>query len=346
MSEVPETSTAIAWDNYIDEEWLSRRTEEILEPDLPTVDPHHHLWPWLDYMLPALLKDLGSGHNVRATVFLETNAWYRTEGPDHLRPVGETEFVAEVGAQARSAGNDAPRVCAGIIGHADLMLGDGVDEVLEAHISAGKGRFRGIRTNAQRDESVGWTAKPPPKGMLLDKQFRAGFSRLAAHGLICDAMQFHPQLPELADLARSFPDTVIVVNHLGAPLGVGPYAGKRDEIFPLWKQAMQELAKCSNVHVKLGGLANPFFSGLSFRHREEPPSSDDIAAAFRPYVEVCIEAFGPHRCMFESNFPADKESCSYAVLWNAFKRLAAGYAADEKQALFSGTAQRVYRLEY
>jgi L-fuconolactonase len=180
---------------------------------------------------------------------------------------------------------------------------------------------------------------------MLDKNYRAGFSRLAAHGLVCDAMQFQPQLPELADLALAFPGTTIIVNHCGGPLGVGPYAGKRDQMYPPWKAAMLELAKCPNVHVKLGGLANPFFSGLSFRGLTAAPSSEQIAAAFRPYVEVCIEAFGAGRCMFESNFPADKESCSYPILWNAFKRLAAGCSAAEKQALFSGTAARVYRLE-
>jgi predicted TIM-barrel fold metal-dependent hydrolase len=180
---------------------------------------------------------------------------------------------------------------------------------------------------------------------MLDRQYRAGFARLGVHGLVCDAMQFQPQLPELLDLARAFPATTIIVNHCGGPLGVGPYTGKRGQMYPQWKAAIVELAQCPNVHMKLGGLANPFFSGLSFRALPAAPSSQQVADAFRPYVEVCIEAFGVNRCMFESNFPADKESCSYAVLWNAFKRLAAGCSAADKQALFSGTAARVYRLE-
>ena len=341
MTQETEFSNAFSWDNYIDEKWLGQRTEEILEPGLPIVDPHHHLWEWTGYMLPELLTDL-AGHNVRATVFMETGARYRADGPEHLRPVGETEFVAGVIEQARKL--SPVRVCEGIIGHADLTLGHVVDEVLAAHIAAGKGHFRGIRTNAHFDKAVGWSPTPPPEHLLLDQQFRAGFSRLAAHGLVCDAMQFQTQLPDLADLARAFADTTIIVNHCGGPLGVGPYAGRRDELFAPWKAAMRELAKHPNVLVKLGGLANPFFSGLSFRRQPVAPSSDEIAAAFRPYVEVCIEAFGPDRCMFESNFPADKESCSYAILWNAFKRLAAGYSAAEKQALFSGTAARVYGL--
>jgi len=345
MTDETPNQTLIPWDSYIDETWLGRRTEEIIEPALPIVDPHHHLWEWTQYMVPELLKDLASGHNVRATVFMETGAWYRKEGPEHLRPVGETEFVADVAEQVKSGKLSPARVCEGIIGEADLRLGHAVDQVLEAHIAAGKGHFRGIRSNAQFDEAVSWTPTPPQKGLMLDQGYRAGFSRLAAHGLVCDAMQFQPQLPELADLARAFPGTTIIVNHCGGPLGVGPYAGKRDQMYPPWKAAMLELAECPNVHVKLGGLANPFFSGLSFRGLAAAPSSEQIAAALRPYVEVCIEAFGANRCMFESNFPADKESCSYPILWNAFKRLAAGCSAAEKQALFSGTAARVYRLE-
>jgi predicted TIM-barrel fold metal-dependent hydrolase len=343
VDETP-NQTLIPWDNYIDEAWLGRRTEEILEPDLPIVDPHHHLWEWTHYMVPEFLKDLGSGHNVRATVFMETGAWYRKDGPEHLRPVGETEFVADISEQF-SAGRSHVGICQGIIGHADLMLGEAVEEVLQAHIAAGKRHFRGIRSNAQFDPAVNWMPTQPPPHLLLEKQFRAGFSRLAAHRLVCDAMQFQTQLPDLADLARAFPDTTIIVNHCGGPLGVGPYANRRQEMFAPWKAGILELAKCPNVHVKLGGLANPFFSGLSFRGQPAAPSSQALADAFRPYVDTCIEAFGPDRCMFESNFPADKESCSYAILYNAFKRLAANYSAAEKQALFAGTAARAYQLQ-
>ncbi len=345
MSDRPEIAGPVRWNNYVDERWLSGRTEEILEPELPIVDPHHHLWEWLGYMTPELLRDLGAGHNVRATVFLETGAWYRKHGPEHLRPVGETEFVAAVAAQF--SGNKAPpHICRGIIGHADLAMGAAVDEVLQAHIAAGKGYFRGIRSNAQYDAAVNWAPVQPPPHLLLQRPFRAGFSRLAAHGLVCDAMQFQTQLPDLTDLARAFPDTTIVVNHCGGPLGAGPYAHRRQEMFAPWRAAMRELAACPNVYVKLGGLANPFFSGLSFRNRPMPPSSQELADALRPYLETCIQAFGPERCMFESNFPADKESCSYAILWNAFKRIAAGCSPAEKEALFAATASRVYRLAY
>lgn len=341
MPQQTEFANAFSWNNYLDEKWLAQRREEILEPNLSIVDPHHHLWEWTGYALPELFKDIGA-HNVRATVFMETGARYRTDGPEPLRPVGETEFVSGLIAQAREM--SPVRVCEGIIGHADLTLGEAVDEVLAAHIQAGKGHFRGIRVNAHFDEKIGWTPTPPPEHLLLDPQFRTGFSRLAAHGLVCDALQFQTQLHDLADLAGAFPDTTIIVNHCGGPLGVGPYAGHRDELYAPWKVGIQKLAKYPNLVMKLGGLANPFFSGLSFRGQPMPPSSHEIAAAFRPYIEVCIEAFGPNRCMFESNFPADKESCSYAIVWNAFKRLAAGCSASEKQALFSGTAARSYRL--
>ncbi|HKD70183.1 MAG TPA: amidohydrolase family protein [Candidatus Binataceae bacterium] len=342
MSDEPSTAVGIQWDKYVDEQWLSGVNEEVLEPALPIVDPHHHLWQWLGYMAPELLNDLAT-HNVRATVFLETGAWYRKDGPEHLRPVGETEFVASI-AQQFAGKRNQPALCQGIIGHADLIMGEAVEEVLQAHIAAGKGHFRGIRSNAQFDAAVNWMPAQPPPHLLAEKQFRAGFARLAANGLVCDAMQFQTQLPDLTDLARTFPDTTIIVNHCGGPLGVGPYANQRQEMFAQWKAAMLDVAKCPNVHVKLGGLANPFFSGLSFRGRPAAPSSHELADALRPYIETCIQAFGPGRCMFESNFPADKESCSYPILWNAFKRIASGYSDDEKQALFSDTAARVYRL--
>lgn len=342
MSDGPSTAVSIRWDNYVDERWLGEVNEEIIEPEPPIVDPHHHLWQWLGYMVPELLRDL-DGHSVRATVFLETGAWYRHDGPEHLRCVGETEFVAAI-AEQFSAQRNQPRICQGIIGHADLMLGDAVEEVLQAHIAAGKGHFRGVRSNAQFDAAVNWMPTQPPPHLLAEKQFRAGFARLEPNGLVCDAMQFQTQLPDLADLAHAFPGTTIIVNHCGGPLGVGPYANRRQEMFGQWKSSMLELAKCPNVHVKLGGLANPFFSGLSFRGRATAPSSQELADAFRPYIDTCIQAFGPNRCMFESNFPADKESCSYAILWNAFKRLASSYSQSEKEALFSRTAARVYRL--
>jgi L-fuconolactonase len=323
-----------------DQAWLSRRTEEILEPALPIIDPHHHLWEHpgsTRYMMPDLLADLGSGHDVRATVFAECSAFYRADGPPELRPVGETEFVA-----AASAGT---RACAGIFGHADLFLGEAVRPVLEAHIAAAGGRFRGIRYSCpwEATDTVRSTGRRTWQGMLLDPKFRAGFATLAPLSLSFDSWLYHPQIVDLADLAGAFPDTTIILDHVGGPLGIGPYAGRRDAVFTEWRAAIRDLARRPNVNVKLGGLGMTIF-GFGFHERETPPGSPDLAETWRPYMETCIEAFGPQRCMFESNFPVDKVSCSYAVLWNAFKRLATGATPDEKAALFAGTAARVYRL--
>lgn len=331
----------------IDDDWVARTREDILEPDLPICDPHHHLWdfPRHRYLLPDLLADTGSGHDIRSTVFIECTAFYRADGPEAIRPVGETEFVNGVAAMSASGRYGPTRACAGIVGLADLSLGARVDEVLSAHVAAGNGRFRGIRHAAGWDPSdaVHNSHTDPPPGLFRDRTFREGFARLKAHGLSFEAWLYHPQLGDVADLARAFPDHAIVLNHVGGPLGVGPYAGRRDEVFALWREGIREIAACPNVYVKLGGLGMKI-CGFDFHKRQEPPGSLELAEAWRPYVETCIEAFGPSRSMFESNFPVDKTSCSYHVLWNAFKRLAVGASADEKASLFHDTAARFYRL--
>ncbi len=327
------------------QEWLDRQREEILEPDLPIVDPHHHLWdrPGWRYLLDELLADVYSGHNVVATVFLQCRAMHRADGPEAFRPVGETEFVNGVAAMSASGGYGPARVCAGIVGHVDLTLGEAAREVLEAHIRAGGGRFRGIRHTNAWEASVPRPSNAPRPGLLGEEGFRAGFAQLAPLGLSFDAWMYHPQIPELTALARAFPQTAIVLNHVGGPLGIGRYAGRRDEMFAEWTASIRELATCSNVHVKLGGLGMPL-TGLGFHEQPEPPSSERLADASRPYFETCIEAFGAERCMFESNFPVDKESFSYAVYWNACKRLTQGASASERAALFHDTAARFYRI--
>lgn len=330
-----------------DDAWLGRAVEPALEAGLPIVDPHHHLWdrPGYPYLLPELLADLDSGHDVRATVFVECMSMYRAGATDELRPVGETEFVNGVAAMSASGGYGKARICAGIVGFADLTLGDRVAAVLEAHERAGGGRFRGIRHAAGWDasEQVWNSHTRPPQGLYRDTKFRAGFRRLAERGLVFDAWLYHPQLSDVVDLARAFPSTTIVLDHVGGPIGIGPYAGRSDETLVRWKADIAALAGCPNVVAKLGGLGMKI--GLfDFHRRPEPAGSEELAKAWRPWIETCIEAFGVGRCMFESNFPVDKVTCSYTVLWNAFKRLAAGASAAEKAALFSGTARRVYGL--
>jgi predicted TIM-barrel fold metal-dependent hydrolase len=328
-------------------DWLGKRTEEILEPDLPIIDPHHHLWdrPGNRYLLPELLADVGSGHNIRATVFLECREMYRAEGPPELRSLGETEFVTGVAAMSASGKYGATKCCAGIVGNVDLRIGARAREVLERHITASGGRFRGIRNGStwHADPSLRIFTSGAPEGLLLDRAWREGFACLAPLGLSFDAWMFHSQLSELVHLARAFPDTRIVLNHVGGALAIGPYAGKRDEAFAEWSGLVREVARCRNVVVKLGGLGMRL-GGFDFAERALPPASAELAEAWRPYIDTCIEAFGPERAMFESNFPVDKGMCSYPVLWNAFKRLAAGYSVDEKRAMFHDTALRFYRL--
>ena len=330
------------------DDWLARRTETILEPALPIVDPHHHLWerPGWRYMLDDLLADTNSGHNIVATVFVQCRSMHRAGGPEEFRPVGETEFVNGVAAMSASGTYGATKVCAGIVGHVDLRLGGHARDVLEAHIRAGGGRFRGIRhiTAYDADPTLMNPAYSPPPGLMSDAKFREGFACLAPLNLTFDAWLYHPQIADVTALARAFPDTGICLNHIGGPLAIGGYAGKRDEIFSAWSKSIRELAACTNVVVKLGGMAMRI-NGWDFHEQADPPSSETLAAAWKPYVDTCIDAFGANRCMFESNFPVDKGSYGYAPFWNACKLLAKGAGAAEKTDLFSGTAARFYRLD-
>jgi predicted TIM-barrel fold metal-dependent hydrolase len=343
-------------------------SEPILEPDLPIIDPHHHLWDrptailrnlppsdhgFMDiirdiprYLLDELLKDLTAGHNIRATIYMECGAMYRADGPDALKCVGETEFVNGVAAMTASGIYGEVRACAGIVGHVDLRIGDAAEDVLRSHIAAGHGRFRGIRHSASYDEDpnvLGPLGGRYPQHLYSDAKFREGFKHLAKLGLSFDAWLLEPQLPDLTDLARAFPQTTIVLDHVGTPLGIGRYKGKREERFATWKRNIDTLAECSNVNVKVGGLPMPF-GGWRARMKGPDETSETLAAQWKPYIEACIEAFGVERCMFESNFPVDKLSCSYAVLWNSFKRLTQHFTAAEKTMLFHDTAKRVYRL--
>jgi predicted TIM-barrel fold metal-dependent hydrolase len=344
-STVPISSSGLFADPR--EDWLALHTEDVLDPARPIVDPHHHLWDrgGLRYLIEEMAADIASGHNIVATVYVDCRSMYRAAAPEALRPVGEVEFASGVAAMSASGGYGKARICAGIVGHANLLLGEGARAVLEAEIAAGNGRFRGIRHSSawDADPDVAGMYATRPKGLLLDPTFRKGFACLALLDLSFDAWLFHPQLAEFIDLARAFPDTQIVLDHCGGPLAIGGYAGQREEIFATWKASIQQAAKCCNVTVKLGGLAMRLL-GYDFHERPTPPSSEEVAAAWRPYIEACIDAFGPDRCMFESNFPPDKGQCSYQVIFNAFKRIAAQYSEAEKTALFSGTATRVYRL--
>jgi L-fuconolactonase len=331
--------------------WLAQVVEKAIEPDLPICDPHHHLWVnrpgtvQATYLLNEILDDLSGGHNVVSTVFIECGAMFKADGPEAFRCVGETEFVNGIAAMSASGNFGKSRIAAGIIGTVDPRIGDLAGDVLDAQIAAGGGRFRGIRRGAF------WHASPevenhrtqPPEGLLLREDFRSGFKHLGPRKLTFEAWCAHTQIPDVVSLARAFPDTTIILDHFGGPIGIGPYKGKQDEVFADWKTSIGELATCPNVVVKLGGL-NMHVNGYGWEHRPKPPTSEELAAATRRTFEHTIQTFGPDRCMFESNFPVDKLSCSYTVLWNSFKLLSMGYSATERAALLHDTAARVYRV--
>ena len=330
---------------HVREDWLARLREDPLEPALPIIDAHHHLWDRESgrYFLDDLLADARAGHDIRGTVYVQCGTGFRPDGPPEMRPVGETEFVVGVAEDAARHGH--PGICAGIVGSCDFRIGEAVDPVLEAHVTAGKGRFRGIRQIIGWDPAIASRPTAPSiPGMLADPMFRKGVSRLSRLGLSYETSLYHPQLGELADLARAFPDLPILANHCAGLILVGPHAADPAASFARWRDGLRALAACPNVTLKLGGQAMPV-RGWTFHEQVLPPSSGELATAWRPIMETCIETFGVDRCMFESNFPVDKGLCGYVPIWNAFKRIAAACSATEKAALFHDTAARFYRLD-
>jgi predicted TIM-barrel fold metal-dependent hydrolase len=329
----------------VNSDWLAQHVEPALEPDLPIVDPHHHLWVRENntYLLPELLADLATGHDVRATVYEECRSMYRADGPDEERSLGETEFVTGIAAMAASGTFGSTHACARMVGNVDLRLGERAGDLLQRHVAASGGRFAGVRLSTAWDASDRIHKVASGPGVLADAGFRAGFAALSRLGLVFDAWVYHPQLREVADLAAAFPDTSIVLNHVGSPILGGPYAAHREQVFADWRTGMATLARRPNVTVKLGALPIRLSGGDTPR-RDTPPDSQEVAAAWRPWIETSIALFGADRCMFESNFPVQKRWCSYGVVWNAFKRLAAAASTDEKTALFAGTASRVYSV--
>ncbi|MDD9896374.1 MAG: amidohydrolase family protein [Gammaproteobacteria bacterium] len=329
-------------------EWLAQVEEETLDPQQIICDPHHHLWdhPGSRYLLEDLLEDVSSGHNVVSTVFVECLSKYREDGGEALAPVGETEFVQSIADLSATGNFGATKVAATIVSYANLLLGDAVDEVLAAHVEASPDRFRGIRHACSWDvsEDVRNSHTNPPPQLYLHEEFRKGFARLKEFDLTFDTWLYQTQMSELMLMIRAFPYQLIGLDHLGGPLGIGPYKGRRKEIFQNWKQDISNLAQCDNLVIKLGGLAMAI-NGFEWHKQESPPNSRQLAEATRPYLLHCIEAFGPERCMFESNFPVDKVSCSYNVLWNSFKRVTAEFSVDEKNAMFHDTAVKFYSVK-
>jgi len=333
-------------------DWLALNPEPTLEPELPICDPHHHFWdlrkeriPYQRYLLHELAADIHSGHNIRSTVFIEARSMYRADGPEEMRPVGEVEFVQGLAAASASGLYGRGRAAAAIVGHANLNLGAAVAPVLEALQAASPNRFRGIRHSVTWDPhpEVDNTAAHNREGQLASTQFREGARVLARMGLSLEGWLYFPQLPELADFAKAVPDLPIILNHIGGLLRVGPYANRDNEVLTTWRRGIAAVAQCPNVTIKLGGIGMPR-TGFDWHVRNRPIGSEELAASMAPFMTYCIEQFGPDRCMFESNFPVDKVSYSYNVLYNAFKRVSASYAVAERAAMFHDTAARVYRI--
>jgi len=345
--------------NNYHENWVKLTGEAALEPEIPICDCHHHLWDYPDscpesliresarperhYLLENFLKDTAGGHKITRTVFMQCGYMYKNDGPQPLRPIGETEFAENIGSHAANDNCLGTAVADGIVGFADLMLGSEINRVLEAHIAASPTRFRGIRFVTPCDALFQTNSPITYRNLLAETKFKQGFRQLQKYGLSFDAWLYYFQLPDLVELARLFPYTTVILDHIGTPLGLDPFSKKREDVFKEWKKGIAELSACGNVVVKLGGLGMPI-CGFGWNKRKTPINSIDLAGAMAPYYHWCIEKFGVNRCMFESNFPVDKSSYSYTILWNAFKRITKNYSSAEKAQLFQGTAMRVYRL--
>jgi len=328
-----------------DDHWLAMLQEEVLEPERPIIDPHHHLWVRNDYtyLMPELAADLNSGHNIVATVYAECHSMYRSRGAKEQRSLGETEFVRGQAAMSASGGFGAAQACDVMFGNVDLMLGGAVEPLIEQHLDASGGRFRGVRLSSgwHADEKIGNVATEPQ--LLINPRVKEAVGVIERMGMSLDCWLYHTQLDEVAQLADAYPELTIILNHVGTPILGGPYRGKTDEVFSEWKAAIHRISQRENVFVKLGALPirMPGYEG----DRSLPPSSIEVAAAWRPWMQTCIEAFGPARSMYESNFPVQKRWCSYQVCWNAFKRISADASESEKSDLFAGAAARAYSID-
>jgi predicted TIM-barrel fold metal-dependent hydrolase len=330
------------------EDWLALREEPVLDPELPMVDAHHHLWDRQTgrYLADEFAKDIGSGHRIESTVYVQCRSMLRQYGPASMKPVGEVEFANGVAAMFASGAYGPTQCCQAIVAGADLALGTELESVLEAMLQVSGGRVRGIRNPLAWHESPEVSSSPvtPPRDLMLDASFQQGVRTLARFGLSLDTWVYHTQLADLYELVHAAPEVTVVIDHFGGPVGVGPHVNQRERVRAEWTRGLTRLASLPNTRIKLGGAGMSVF-GFDFAAGVTPPSSEDLANAWRPYFDTCIELFGPERCMFESNFPVDKGMFSYGILWNAFKRLASSMTVDEKAALFSRTAASTYRLQ-
>ena len=340
-----------SWSKYLDDDWLGLVQEELIDPEVAVVDPHFHLMSApFRYDLYQWVADLSSGHQVIATVHTQAGqAHHRTAGPDHLKPVGETEFLlGVVDSVERQPGG--PEVCTGIIGGGDLTRGAGaVAELLDAHIALARERFKGVRMNLFWSYTKDGSMVPVDGSGDIVERLREGVNELTQRNLSLDLICYHSNLLQVARIAASFPNTTVVVNHLGTIVDTRSSPAARQVMIDAWREGIDAISSHPNVRMKLGGCANPVVGHsmpemLAFRKRSKPATSEELAAAYSPWVDYVVKRMGSQRCMFESNFPLDKGSCSYRTLWNAFKRLSRQYPPEARRALLSQTAIDTYRL--
>ena len=329
-------------------DWLAQVKEEIIDPQLPIIDPHHHLWNGdnqlagsFPYLIENLNEDTFSGHNIVGTIFMECAQGYYLNGEEKYKPVGETEFVINLIKDSKKLPESTNIM--GIIGYANLMLGTDVKDVLDEHLSKGEGLFKGIRHAAGWDKNneIHNSHSNPIENIYYDKNFIKGAEELINLNLTFDAWHYHHQITDLSIFAERYPELIIIHDHFGGPLGVGPYEGKREEIFKKWKDDISLLSESKNVYAKLGGLAMPV-NGWNFHKQDKPASSDQIVDLHQQYYLHTINCFGADRCMFESNFPVDRRSVTYHILWNAFKKMVSDYSDEDKNKLFFKNAKDVY----
>jgi len=335
----------------LNKKWLNLNIEKAIEPELKICDPHHHLWDYKKetiqptYLLPEILEDINSGHNIVSTVFIECGAMYNPSDPIEKQIINETEFVNGIAAMSHSGLYGKTKIAAGIVGSAPLLIGDKVASILDKHLSIAPERFKGIRSQAamHSDGTIPATRTRPPEGVYINDKFQEGFNHLASRNLSFEAWCYHPQIPQLIDLAKKFPNTIIILNHFGGPLGIGSFENKEKETYEFWKKNIEELSKCENVQAKLGGIAMEI-NGFNWHKQNTPPSGNELINRTKDYYETTLEFFGTNRCMFESNFPVDKLSCSYVNLWNGFKNLTKNYSENERAKLFHDNATRIYKI--
>lgn len=326
----------------IREAWLALTDESVLDPAQPILDAHHHLWDREEsrYRTEDFIADVSRGHDVRASIYVQCRTGYRRSGPESLYPLGEVETILEWSAQA-------PNHPVGIVAFADLMQGGAVRDTLDGLLELAPNHVCGIRntTAYHPDPAVRSNPRPAPDGLLRSKEFHRGAAEVARAGLALDVWAYQTQLHEVEALARLLPELTVVINHCGGPLGVGPFRERTPADFAAWRAGLEKLAALPNTRLKIGGFGLAVF-GNDYHHQPAPPDSERLARDWAPWFGVCLEAFGPTRCMFESNFPVDKGMFSYVALWNAFKRLTQALSQNDRDQLFWKTAANTYRVAF